>query len=349
MNHIKQVSEEKDVALAALCDSLEISRATLYRKNKSDLRDATDHPKKPHNALDVTQRQEILDLLHSDRFVDSTPYNVFYTLLDEGQYISSIRTMYRVLFESGEARDRRDLRNHRDAIKPELIATAPNQVWTWDITKIRSFKRFTYFHLYVIIDIYSRYVVGWMIADRECQHLAKKLIQKSVLKHSIQPGELTIHSDNGPSMTSQTVSQLLDKIGVLKTHNRPYTSNDNPFSESQFKTMKYCPEFPDQFESLETAEKFCIKFFNWYNNEHYHSGILFLKLTSVHFKQSDEILNNRHQVILKAYEKNPARFNQKIPILKKLKPVYINPPEIEYENNSEKNKKNYLQKRGVMA
>ena len=336
MNHIKQVSEEKDVALAALCDSLEISRATLYRKNKGDSQDTADHPKKPHNALDIAQRQEILDLLHSERFVDSTPYNVFYTLLDEGKYISSVRTMYRVLFESGESRDRRDLRNHRDAIKPELIATAPNQVWSWDITKIRSFNRFTYFHLYVIIDIYSRYVVGWMIADRECQHLAKKLIQKSALKHGIQPGQLTIHSDNGPSMTSQTVSQLLEKIGVLKTHNRPYTSNDNPFSESQFKTMKYCPEFPDQFESLEAAEKFCIKFFNWYNNVHYHSGILFLKPTSVHFEQADEILNNRHQVLLQAYEKNPARFNHKMPALKKLKPVYINPPKIESEKNNEK-------------
>lgn len=346
MNHIKQVSEEKDVALAALCDSLQISRATLYRKNKGDSQNAANHPKKPHNALDAAQRQEILDLLHSERFVDSTPYNVFYTLLDEGKYFSSIRTMYRVLFESGESRDRRDLRNHRDAIKPELIATAVNQVWSWDITKIRSFNRFAYFHLYVIIDIYSRYVIGWMIADRECQHLAKKLIQKSALKHGIQPGQLTIHSDNGPSMTSQTVSQLLEKIGVLKTHNRPYTSNDNPFSESQFKTMKYCPEFPDQFKSLEAAEKFCIKFFNWYNNEHYHSGILFLKPATVHFEKAAEILNNRYRVLLQAYEKNPARFNHKIPTLKKLKPVYINPPKTESEkNNDEIN----LQAGGVMA
>ena len=346
MSHIRQVSEEKNVALAALCDSLEISRATLYRTKKGDSQDAADHPKKPHNALDSVQKQEILDLLHSERFADATPYNAFYTLLDEGKYIASIRTMYRVLFESGESCDRRDLRNHKNAIKPELIATAPNQVWSWDITKIRSFNKFTYFHLYVIIDIYSRYVVGWMIADRECQHLAKKLIQKSTLKNGIQPGQLTIHSDNGPSMTSQTVSQLLEKIGVLKTHNRPYTSNDNPFSESQFKTMKYCPEFPDQFESLEAAEKFCIKFFNWYNREHYHSGILFLKPTSVHFGQADEILNNRHQVLLKAFEKNPARFNHKIPTLKKLKPVYINPPKIESEKN---NKKIDLQVGGIMA
>jgi len=185
-----------------------------------------------------------------------------------------------------------------------------------------------------------------MIADRECQHLAKQLIQKSTLKYGIQRGQLTIHSDNGPSMTSQTVSQLLEKIGVLKTHNRPYTSNDNPFPESQFKTLKYYPAFPDRFESIEQAEQFCCEFFKWYNNIHYHSGILFLKPTSVHFDQADEILKKRHHVLLAAYEKNPGRFNQKMPTLKKLKPVYINPPKIELEKNNEKK---YLHKGGIMA
>jgi transposase InsO family protein len=347
MNYIKQISDEKNVAIAAMCDSLHISRATLYRNQESDSRDAVNHSKqRPHNALDNAQRQEILNLLHSERFIDSTPYEVFYTLLDEGQYISSIRTMYRVLFEHGETKDRRDQRNHRDAIKPELIATAPNQVWSWDITKILSYNRFVYYHLYVILDIFSRYVVGWMIADRECQHLAKQLIQKTTLKQGIQPGQLTIHSDNGPSMTSQTVSQLLEKIGILKTHNRPYTSNDNPFSESQFKTLKYCPEFPERFEEIGAAEKFCRRFLNWYNNEHYHSGILFLKPASVHFGRSDDILKNRHQVLLNTFTKNPARFNHKIPALKKLKPVYINPPKSELEKNNEKT---CLQKGGVMA
>lgn len=345
MTHIKQVAEEKNITLAALCDSLQVSRATLYRNNDSDSNTTAKHPQKPHNALNNEQKQQILDLLHSERFADSTPYEVFYTLLDEGQYIASIRTMYRVLFEFGESRDRRDLRNHRDAIKPELIATEPNQVWSWDITKLLSINRFEYYHLYVIIDIFSRYVVGWMIADRECQHLAKQLIHKSTLRHGIQPGQLTIHSDNGPSMTSQTVSQLLEKIGVLKTHNRPYTSNDNPFSESQFKTLKYCPAFPDRFDSIEQAEQFCREFFNWYNNIHYHSGILFLKPASVHFRYADEILKKRHQVLSDAYEKNPARFNHKRPILKKLKPVYINPPKIE----SEEIEKNNLQKERIVA
>ena len=337
MSKIKQISEEKDVAMIALCDNLQISRATLYRNTEDDLQPkAANLSVEPHNAISADQRQEILDILHSKRFIDSTPYDVFYTLLDEGQYIASIRTMYRVLFEVGESTDRRNQRNHRDAVKPELIATAPNEVWSWDITKLLSVRRLEYFHLYVILDIFSRYVVGWMIADRECQHLAKTLIQKTTLKHGIQPGKLTIHSDNGPSMTSMTVSQLLENIGVLKTHNRPYTSNDNPFSESQFKTLKYCPQFPERFESIEHAEKFCKEFFEWYNNVHYHSGILFLKPSSVHFGKADEILKNRHAVLLQAFDKNPARFNKKIPTLKKLEPVYINPPTITEEKNIKK-------------
>lgn len=327
MRKIAEISEEKDIALTALCDGLQISSSTLYRNTGSDLQSyAANRPAGPHNAISDTEKQKILDRLHSERFMDATPYDVFYTLLDEGEYIASIRTMYRVLLEAGESKDRRNQRDHKDAVRPELIATAPNEVWSWDITKLISFKRFVYFHLYVILDIFSRYVVGWMIADRECQYLARTLIQKTTLKHGIQPGQLTIHSDNGPSMISQTVSQLLENIGVLKTHNRPYTSNDNPFSESQFKTLKYCPQFPGRFESIAHAEKFCREFFGWYNNRHYHSGILFLKPANVHFGYADEILKNRHDVLLQAYEKNPARFNKKIPTLKKLKSVYINPP-----------------------
>lgn len=346
MSYIKEISEEKNVALTALCDSLKISRATLYREHSEGSSNAINRSLKPHNAISDEEKQRILDVMHSERFIDSSPYDVFYTLLDEGQYIGSIRTIYRVLFEADESKDRRNQRKHRDAVKPELIATAPNEVWSWDITKLLSFNRFVYYHLYVIIDIFSRYVVGWMIAEKECQHLAKTLIQKTTLKQGIQPGQLTIHSDNGPSMTSQTVAQLLDKIGVLKTHNRPYTSNDNPFSESQFKTLKYCPQFPERFESLAQAEAFCCEFFNWYNQVHYHSGILFLKPSTVHFGQADEILTHRHQILLQAYEKNPARFNQKTPQLKKLKPVYINPPRTESEKNI---KKKSLQEGGIMA
>ena len=335
MSFIKQVSEEKDIALTALCDSLHVSRATLYRNHHAaGPCHKQQRPKKPHNALCGAQKQTILDLLHEERFVDATPYEVYYTLLDEGKYIASVRTMYRVLFEAGESLDRRNQRNHRDAVKPELMATAPCQVWSWDITKLLSFNRFVYYYLYVVLDIYSRYVVGWMIADRECQHLAGQLIQKTALKQGIQPGQLTIHSDNGPSMTSHTVSQLLDKMGILKTHNRPYTSNDNPFSESQFKTLKYSPSFPDRFESMKQAERFCQAFFSWYNHVHYHSGILFLKPVSVHDGQAEAILRNRHQVLLEAFRNNPSRFNHKIPKMKTLKTVYINPPEIALEKIS---------------
>ncbi|MEO8964323.1 MAG: IS3 family transposase [Gammaproteobacteria bacterium] len=338
MRYIKQISEEKDISLAALCDNLRVSRSTLYRVFSKDSQDnVIASTKKPHNALNSEEKQQILDILHSERFADATPYEVFYTLLDEEQqYVASIRTMYRVLLEACESSERRNVRNHRDAVKPELIATAPNEVWSWDITKLCSYNRFMYFHLYVILDIYSRYVVGWMIADRECQYLAKSLIEITTKKYGIMPNQLTIHSDNGPSMTSHTVSQLLEKIGVLKTHNRPYTSNDNPFSESHFKTLKYRPEFPNRFESIEQAEKFCQNFFHWYNSMHYHSGILFLRPSTVHFGLADYTLQDRHRVLMDSYEKNPARFNHKIPVLKKLRPVYINPPKIKLEKKSEK-------------
>lgn len=334
MTYIKKIHDEKNVAISSLCDGLELPRSTFYRNQVEEVNaEVLGTKRTSHNALTTEQKQEILTLLHSERFVDATPYEVYYTLLDEDQYIASVRTMYRVLLENGASQDRRNQRNHRDAIKPELIATAPNQVWSWDISKLLSFDRFVYYHLYVIIDIFSRYVVGWMIADRECQQLAKQLIHKSTLKHGIHAGQLTLHSDNGPSMTSHTVSQLLERIGVLKTHNRPYTSNDNPFSESHFKTMKYCPQFPERFNSLEEAERFCQSFFKWYNDEHYHSGILFLKPKSVHFNEAGEVLMNRHQVLMSNYEKNPARFNNQKPVLKKLKPVYINPPKIESGEN----------------
>lgn len=341
MSQIKQISEEKDVALAALCDTLEISRATFYRhqQKESAFGVISSSMPSPH-ALSDEERQRILAVLHSERFVDATPYEVFYTLLDEGEYRGSIRTFYRVLHEAGESQDRRNQRSHRDAVKPELIALAPNEVWSWDITKLLSVHRLVYYYLYVILDIFSRYAVGWMIADRECQYLAKTLIQKTTLKYGIQPGQLTLHSDNGPSMTSHTVAQLLEKIGVLKTHNRPYTSNDNPFSESQFKTLKYCPLFPERFESLGDAEAFCRKFFDGYNNRHYHSGILFLTPAVVHFGQAEKVLERRHQVLLQAYEKNPTRFNRKMPLLKQLKPVYINPP----KNELHKIEKNSLTK-----
>lgn len=331
MDQITEIHNDNAISINMLCNALDISRATYYRKQhpdnektkSSDVRD-----RKPSNALRDEEQQQILHLLHSERFVDKTPYHVYYALLDEGKYYCSPRTMYRILESKGENIDRRNQRSHRDAVKPELISTQPNEVWSWDITKILSTKKFVYYHLYVILDIYSRYVVGWLIADCEAKELARKLIQKTALRQGIQPQQLVLHADNGPSMTSHTVAQLLEHLGILKTHNRPYTSNDNPFSESQFKTMKYCPEFPKRFESLKEAEKFCKRFFAWYNNEHYHSGILWLTPESVHHKKADVILNKRHKALTKAYNENPARFNHKAPKLRALpEAVYINPPQ----------------------
>ena len=330
MKIITEIHQTTQVPIDMLCDALLIPRSTYYfqqgnKKNKPSAKKA------PKNALSPLEKQQVMTLLHSERFIDKTPYDAFNTLLDEGEYICSPRTMYRLLEAEGENKDRRQQRSHRDAVKPELIATKQNEVWSWDITKLRSHRKWNYFYLYVILDIYSRYVVGWMIADRECKELARRLIQESTLKQGIQPGQLTLHSDNGPSMTSHTVSQLLGHLGVAKTHNRPYTSNDNPFSESQFKTMKYSAEFPGKFGSQTECEAFLRQFFTWYNKEHYHSGIAGLTPESVHYGYGETILIKRHNAMMTAYLKNPLRFKNQPPKLKKLpEAVYINPPENEF-------------------
>jgi putative transposase len=349
MNTITSVNKDAGIAVDALCYALEVSRATYYRHLYRKKIPAVSHYKPPKNALSGDERQQVLDIMHSEPFVDKTPYDVFNTLIDKGEYYCSPRTMYRILESQGESQDRRNQRNHRDAVKPELMATGANQVWSWDITKLRSDKKWTYFYLYVIIDIYSRYVVGWLIADCESKELAGQLIQKSTLKQGIQPHTLTLHSDNGPSMTSHTVSQLLDNLGITKTHNRPYTSDDNSFSESQFKTLKYCPEFPGTFLDIDSAEAFSRKFFRWYNAEHYHSGISWLTPASVHYGHGENILEKRYQAMLQAYEKNTIRFNNKMPKRMTLAPaVYINPPQV-VKINSEISEKNSGQEKICLA
>ena len=330
MDLITKEGQRNVIPVDTLCSAMNIPRATYYRhvdKNKSE-RNEVLLGSSPVNALTEHEKQVVLDLLHSEHFIDKTPYDVYYELIDKGQYYCSPRTMYRILAEHDETTDRRTQRNHRDAVKPELIAVHPNEVWSWDITKLLGPTKWVYYHLYVIMDIYSRYVVGWLISDCESQDLARKLIQASALKQGIQPNQLILHSDNGPSMKSHTVGQLLEHLGVTKTHNRPYTSNDNPFSESQFKTLKYRPEFPVRFESLQHAEAFCQQFFSWYNKEHYHSGIAWLTPESAHYRRDKDILEQRHAVLMQAFHINPGRFNHKQPQLKKLpESVYINPPE----------------------
>ncbi len=310
----------------ALCAALSVPRATYYR-HQIEKENIIKAPILSKNSLEKSEKKIILDLLHSERFVDKTAYQVYHTLLDEGIYHGSVRTIYRILESENENKERRILRNHRDAVKPELISTRPNEVWSWDITKLLTFNKWSYFYLYVILDIYSRLVVGWLLADCESQELAKQLIEETALKHGILPSQLTLHADNGPCMTAHSVSQLFIDLGIAKTHNRPYTSNDNPFSESQFKTMKYCPEFPGRLGTKKDWETFLIGFFNWYCKEHFHSGIHWLTPETVHYGNGNIVLENRHKTLLIAFEKNPIRFSNKIPILKKLpEAVYINPP-----------------------
>ncbi len=289
-------------------------------------------PKKqapPPLALTPEERQAVSDVLHSDRFVDSAPHQAYATLLDEGVYHCSISTMYRILrAEHGDVKERRNQVNRPVYKKPELLATAPNTVWSWDITKLKGPEKWTYFHLYVIMDIFSRYVVGWMVAHREQKSLAKRLIADSCSKQNIQPEQLTLHADRGASMKSKDVAFLLADLGVTKTHSRPHVSNDNPYSESAFKTLKYCPKFPDRFGSIQDARSFCRDFFNWYNKEHRHSGIALMTPEQVHYGLSDQIRSSRQATLDAAFQKHSHRFKGKRPEPHKLpEAVWINKPE----------------------
>jgi putative transposase len=266
MNAAQVLSES--VGTAPACRALGIARAALYRLRRPQEAAPKAPRPKPSNALAPQERQTVLETLNSERFMDKAPTEVYATLLDEASYLCSIRTMYRILDAAGEVRERRDQARHPDYKKPELLATGPNQVWSWDITKLRGPLKWSYFHLYVILDIFSRYVVGWMVSTHESAVLAERLIKETILKHGIERNQLTLHADRGSSMKSRTVAQLLADLGVAKSHSRPHVSDDNPYSESQFKTMKYSPEFPDRFGSIEDGRAFCRHFFPWYNDEH---------------------------------------------------------------------------------
>jgi len=258
--------------------------------------------------LSEPERREVLEMLHSDRFVDAPPAQVHATLLEEGSYLCSPRTMYRLLAESGEVRERRDQLRRPHYQRPELRATGKNQVWSWDITKLLGPAKWTYFHLYVILDIFSRYVVGWLVADRESAALAQRLIAETCAKEGIQPGQLGIHADRGSSMSSKPVALLMADLGITKTHSRPHVSNDNAFSESQFKTLKYRPDFPERFGSLADARAFCRDFVEWYNQEHRHSGIGLMTPASVHQGDAERITAARRVTLLAAYHAHPERF-----------------------------------------
>jgi len=317
-----------DVGTAAACRVMGVARATLYRRRRpKEPRDETRPKRRQPRALDYRERQVVLDVLHSPRFVDKSPAAVWAALLDEGTYHCSIRTMYRILHDHDEVRERRNQLRHPNYKKPELLATGPNQVWSWDITKLLGPAKWTYYYLYVILDIYSRYAVGWMLASCENADLAKRLIRDSIDRQNVNPGELIIHSDRGPSMKSHSVAQLLGSLGVTKSHSRPHVSNDNPFSESQFKTLKYRPEFPDRFGSQQDAHAFCQSFFHWYNHEHYHSGLGMLRPATVHHGRAAEVRVQRQETLNTAFSAHPERFVRKPPQPASLpEAVWINPP-----------------------
>ena len=322
------------VGISDACQALTVSRATFYRSQEppAPARPLLT-PRRSARALTEAERAETLSVLHSEEFVDRAPAAVCATLLDQGRYLCSPRTMYRLLSAAGEVRERRNQLTHPHYQAPELLATAPNQVWSWDITKLRGAVKWTYYYLYVVLDIFSRYVTGWMVATRESAELAKQLLLESCLKQGIALGQLIVHSDRGSSMTSKPVALLLADLGVTRSLSRPHVSNDNPFSESQFKTLKYCPAFPDRFSSLEHARTFSGEFFPWYNREHRHSGIAMLTPEVVHYARAEEVIAARRLVLEEAFRQHPERFVRKRPEPLTLPAaVWINPPAKAAEN-----------------
>jgi putative transposase len=316
------------IGVRAACEAFDYSRASFYRKKGPDLSPAATAVRYVPRALVAAERDAVLACLHEERFQNSSPAAVYATLLDEGHYHCSIRTMYRILEGEGEVRERRDQLVHPAYAKPELLATGPGQLWSWDITKLLGPAKWTYFYLYVILDVFSRYVVGWMVADGESAELAKRLIGDTCEKQKIQPGELTIHADRGSSMTSKPVAFLMADPGITKTHSRPPVSDDNPYSESHFRTLKYRPGFPERFGCLQDARSFSQEFFTWYNNEHRHSGLGLLSPAVVHYGLAPEAIRQRRAVLDAAYSIHPERFVSKPPQpLPAPREVWINKPQ----------------------
>lgn len=321
--------EPKSGIIAAACDALGVSRATFHRRQAAATRPpaARRLRPKPARALPCIERRSVIDLMREPHFVDLAPAEIYATLLDQGIYRCSIRTMYRILHEHAEVRERRQQLRHPVYQKPELLAEGPNQVWSWDITKLMGPAKWTYFYLYVIIDIFSRRVVGWHVADTEAASLFKPLFEDSVAKHGVVAGQLTLHADRGPSMKAKATALMLADLGVTKSHSRPYTSNDNPFSESHFRTLKYQPQFPKRFGCIQDAKTFCRRFFDWYNQEHHHLGIGLMTPNQVHYGQTDDVYKARQQTLDQAYKLTPERFVNRAP-QPPFKPtaVWINPP-----------------------
>jgi len=322
---VRLVDEREDIlTVTEACESVELSRSSYYRSKSPS--EVTTRPLSPRR-LTNSERQVVLETLTSERFYDQSVRQVWAQLLDEGQYLCSVRTMYRILEENQAVRERRNQLRHPEYQRPELLATGPNQLWSWDITKLKGPHKWNYFHLYVILDVYSRKVVGWLLANRESSTLAVELIRQSCQREGIVREQLTVHADRGSSMRSKPVAFLLADLGVTKTHSRPYTSNDNPYSEAHFRTLKYQPDFPGKFGSLEDARTFLQSFFAWYNREHRHSGIGLVTPDQRHSGE-DKTVYGRRQIVLEAfYKQHPERFVLGMPSPPELpKEVWINKP-----------------------
>lgn len=325
---------------APVLRALGLSRASFYRLNAAASSVSATKPATSLNrageqfcrvagrALSIQERQKVRDLLYGDEFVDQTPTQIYAALLDRGVYHCSARTMYRLLDEDGPCQTRTHIRRHPSYEKPEILATRPNQLWSWDITRLKGPAVCTYFQLYVILDVFSRYVVAWMVAERENQELAAQLIDEAIATQKVEPNTLTIHADRGAAMTSKSVTLLLSDLGVTKTHSRPHVSNDNPYSEAHFKTLKYRPEFPHRFGCIEDARSLCGRLFRWYNGEHYHGGIALLTPAAVHYGHASAIIAQRQLALDAAYLAHPKRFVNRPPKHPALPgAVWINPPQ----------------------
>jgi putative transposase len=315
------------IGLVAACRVLGVPRSTLYRRQQPEK--AVGSRPAPPRSLSNEEQEEVRSILNSERFRNETPRQVYATLLDEGVYLCHWRTMYRILTAHDEVQERRNQLAHPVYAKPELMATGPNQLWSWDITKLRTEIRLTYYYLYVILDVFSRSVVGWLLDHAESEASAQRLIAQTCANQGIAPAQLTLHADRGAVMIAKSVEQLLRDLQVTKSHSRPYTPDDNPFSEAHFKTMKYRPDYPVRFASYEQAQAWARAFFDWYNHHHYHSALNLMTPATVHAGHDPVVRERRQQILRNAYEEHPERFVKGTPQLPPLpKVVWINPPTV---------------------
>ena len=317
----------QSIGVQAACAALIVPRSSLYRARRP--RPERNSPKISPRAFSQAEKIKVRHELNSERFQDRSPREVYATLMDEGHYLCSWRSMYRILAENDEVRERRNQLRHPNYVKPELLATSPNQLWSWDITKLLGPSKWTYYYLYIILDVFSRYGVGWMIAERESAALAEELIAETCARQGIQSDQLTIHADRGSSMTSKSVAFLLADLGVTKTHSRPHVSNDHAYSEAQFKTLKYRPDYPSRFGCQPDARAWANTFFAWYNQQHHHSGLALLTPADIHPHRTQAVLQNRQRVLQTAYQKTPQRFVKGLPFPPQPpQAVWINPPKV---------------------